>query len=121
SACSAPARILMRVDLPAPFSPTSARISPRPTDSVTLSTARTPGYVLTILRISKKGSDISYNLKYEAVSAHIALSLPSGFRRQGEACRAKTSEAQRSRLILHQIRMKLLRSLRPCLRSHTFR
>src|SRR4051812_43382538 len=41
SALSAPPMIRVRVDLPAPFSPTSAWISPRPTSSETPSRART--------------------------------------------------------------------------------
>ena len=36
----------MRVDLPAPFSPTRARISPRATSSVTSDNAWTPGKAL---------------------------------------------------------------------------
>ena len=40
---TAPARIFISVDLPAPFSPTSACTSPAPTSNETPSSARTPG------------------------------------------------------------------------------
>src|SRR3954468_9454923 len=43
----------MRVDLPAPFSPQIAWISPRPTASETFSSALTPGKVLVMERISR--------------------------------------------------------------------
>src|SRR3712207_6721449 len=43
----------MRVDLPAPFSPTSAWISPAWTVRLTLLSAWTPGNVLVIPRISR--------------------------------------------------------------------
>src|SRR3954454_1242145 len=43
----------MRVDLPAPFSPQIAWISPRRTASETFSSALTPGKVLVMERISR--------------------------------------------------------------------
>src|SRR5687767_9271251 len=43
----------MRVDLPAPFSPTRAWISPASTVRLTSSSALTPGNVLVIPRISR--------------------------------------------------------------------
>src|ERR1700722_18879333 len=43
SGVSAPAMILISVDLPAPFSPTSARTSPVETEKSTRSSDRTPG------------------------------------------------------------------------------
>src|SRR6187551_1757427 len=46
----------MRVDLPAPFSPTSAWISPARTRKSTRSSATTPGNVLRMLRISRRWS-----------------------------------------------------------------
>src|SRR5580700_2041796 len=44
-----PARILIRVDLPDPFSPTSARISPGSTDRLTLSRTRGPAKLFDML------------------------------------------------------------------------
>src|SRR5580704_3127057 len=44
-----PARILIRVDLPDPFSPTSARISPGSTDRLTLSKTRGPAKLFDML------------------------------------------------------------------------
>src|SRR5579872_827604 len=55
SAGCAPARIFMSVDLPAPFSPTSACTSARSTSRSTPSRARTPGKVFTIPRIRSSG------------------------------------------------------------------
>src|SRR3954462_2054579 len=48
----------MRVDLPAPFSPQIAWISPRPTDNETFSSALTPGKVLVMERISRMKSSM---------------------------------------------------------------
>src|SRR3954453_4528108 len=48
-----PDRTFMRVDLPAPFSPQIAWISPRRTASETFSSALTPGKVLVMERISR--------------------------------------------------------------------
>ena len=48
SACSAPVMILMSVDLPAPFSPTSACTSPRRKSKDTRSSARSPAKALLI-------------------------------------------------------------------------
>ena len=53
SAWYAPARIFIRVDLPAPFSPTMAWISPVRTDRDTSSSAWTPGKRLLIPDISR--------------------------------------------------------------------
>src|SRR6476660_115798 len=47
SACSAPARMFMSVDLPAPFSPSRAWTSPARASKSTWSLARTPGKDLT--------------------------------------------------------------------------
>src|SRR5579875_834659 len=58
SAGCAPARIFMSVDLPAPFSPTSACTSARSTSRSTPSSARTPGNVLTIPRMRSSGACI---------------------------------------------------------------
>src|ERR1700693_1505234 len=53
----APARILSRVDLPAPFSPSNACTSPRLTLRETLSRATTPGKRFpTLLTLSRRGS-----------------------------------------------------------------
>src|SRR5262249_12798741 len=54
----APARIFIRVDLPAPFSPSSAWTSPTATVRETSSRARTPGYCLLIWRISSAGTSV---------------------------------------------------------------
>src|SRR5437763_15667399 len=43
SLCTSPYRMFINVDLPAPFSPTSAWISPARTSKSTASRARTPG------------------------------------------------------------------------------
>ena len=45
----------MSVDLPAPFSPSSACTSPRRTSKSTLSLATTPGNVLVMPRICSRG------------------------------------------------------------------
>src|SRR5215468_5754232 len=50
-----PPRIFIRVDLPAPFSPTSATISPGSASSETLLSATTPGNRLLIPFISSNG------------------------------------------------------------------
>src|SRR4030042_423582 len=49
----APEKILIRVDLPAPLSPSSATTSPRGSLKVTLSRASTPPYILVTLRPSR--------------------------------------------------------------------
>src|ERR1043165_5951663 len=51
----APPRIFISVDLPAPFSPMSATISPAPTLKLTLSSATTPGNRLPTAVISSMG------------------------------------------------------------------
>src|SRR3954449_10237543 len=48
----------MSVDLPAPFSPQIAWISPRRTDRLTFSSALTPGKVLVMERISRMWSSM---------------------------------------------------------------
>src|SRR5262245_25586692 len=55
---SAPQMIFMRVDLPAPFSPTTACTSPRRAANVTRSRARVPPKCLVISRASSANSDI---------------------------------------------------------------
>src|SRR5580704_2452612 len=55
SAMYAPARIFISVDLPAPFSPTSACTSPAATSKDTPSSARTPGNDFVIAVIRSKG------------------------------------------------------------------
>src|SRR5581483_1159504 len=55
----APARIFIRVDLPAPFSPSRAWTSPFRTVRETSSRARTPGYCLLMWRISRAGGAVS--------------------------------------------------------------
>src|SRR3954451_21780292 len=50
----------MSVDLPAPFSPQIAWISPRRTSRLTFSSALTPGKVLVIERISRMLSAMDY-------------------------------------------------------------
>src|SRR5262245_48067379 len=50
-----PAKIFMSVDLPAPFSPTTARTAPARTSSETRSNARTPGKLLLTSRTSNSG------------------------------------------------------------------
>src|SRR4051794_33347188 len=52
----APARILSRVDLPAPFSPSSAITSPRRTSKSTPCSACTPGKLLLIPDMRRRGS-----------------------------------------------------------------
>src|SRR5215217_7521500 len=52
----APVRILIRVDLPAPFWPMTAWTSPRPTVSEAPSRARTPGKALLIPSIWRRGA-----------------------------------------------------------------
>src|SRR5881628_1691599 len=49
-----PPRIFIKVDLPAPFSPTSAWISPEWRSKETRSSARTPGKRLEMPRISRR-------------------------------------------------------------------
>src|SRR5690349_16588833 len=56
SAGCAPARIFISVDFPAPFSPTSACTSPARKSSVTPSSARTPGKLFPMSRISRRGA-----------------------------------------------------------------
>src|SRR5512140_1724686 len=51
-----PARILISVDFPAPFSPTRAWISPASTWMETPSSARTPGKLFPIAVISSSGA-----------------------------------------------------------------
>src|SRR5688572_18281219 len=51
--------ILTRVDLPAPFSPSSAWISPGRTGKLTLSLARTPGKRLLIDLSSRRGATLA--------------------------------------------------------------
>src|SRR5690606_28052931 len=63
SACSAPARILMRVDLPAPFSPTRAWTDPGGIVSCASRIARTPPYRLDIPLISSLGRIIATLLR----------------------------------------------------------
>src|ERR1700685_262444 len=60
SGCCAPERILMSVDLPAPFSPSSAWISPGSTSRPASSSAWTPGNRLPIRDIRKSGSVIEF-------------------------------------------------------------
>src|SRR5579863_9103864 len=55
SAESAPERIFISVDLPAPFSPTSTRTSPAASVSDTSDNARTPGKLFPMPRISSSG------------------------------------------------------------------
>src|SRR5438874_1353526 len=52
-----PARIFMSVDLPAPFSPTTARTSPARSSSETRSRAWTPGKCLLTATTLSNGSD----------------------------------------------------------------
>ncbi len=55
SGTTAPPRTLMNVDLPAPFSPSSAWISPRPRSKSTPSRARTPGKVIDTPDAARRG------------------------------------------------------------------
>ncbi len=64
SACTAPAMIFIRVDLPAPFSPSTAWISPGATDSDTASLALTPGYCLLMRRSSRRGGVMGTGRSY---------------------------------------------------------
>ena len=59
SARYAPASTFIKVDLPAPFSPTSACTSPRLTSNETPSSARTPGNTFTIPLITSNGPKAS--------------------------------------------------------------
>src|SRR5467141_3685996 len=59
SARYTPARIFIRVDLPAPFSPRRPTTSPIPTEKLTSSRARTPGKDLDTCRISTSGAATS--------------------------------------------------------------
>src|SRR5882762_1655780 len=59
SARYTPARIFIRVDLPAPFSPRRPTTSPLPTEKLTSSRARTPGKDLDTCRISTRGAATS--------------------------------------------------------------
>ena len=78
-----PARIFMNVDLPAPFSPTTANTSPALKRKETLSNACTPGKCLRTSRTSSK----------DAIVAHrpwtdFAESVPPGFRMlMAQVCR----------------------------------
>src|SRR4030042_2465134 len=56
SGARAPARIFMRVDFPAPFSPTTACTSPLPTAKLTPRRACTPGKAFAMPRISRAGA-----------------------------------------------------------------
>src|SRR5487761_2285263 len=58
SACSAPARIFINVDLPAPFSPTRASTSPACNSRSTPSSARTPGNDFPMARIWSNGASL---------------------------------------------------------------
>src|SRR5262245_29012970 len=51
-----PARIFIRVDFPAPFSPTTASASPAASERETASRACTPGKRLLIWRTSRRGA-----------------------------------------------------------------
>src|SRR5262249_50376747 len=51
-----PPRIFIRVDLPAPFSPTTASTSPRPSRKLTSCSACTPGNALQMPRASSRKS-----------------------------------------------------------------
>src|SRR5580658_11053675 len=62
SAGSAPARIFISVDLPAPFSPTSAWTSAAVTSKLTPSSARTPGNVFTMPAIRNSGAECAESL-----------------------------------------------------------
>src|SRR6478752_5925314 len=53
----APARVLIRVDFPAPFWPSRQCTSPARTSRSTPSRARTPGNCLTIPRITRRGAE----------------------------------------------------------------
>src|SRR6266571_1112016 len=70
----------MSVDLPAPFSPQSARTSPLPTVRLTLSNATTPGNRLAIPRISRRGAVVirrvgeKLPLKHQARSTELQCS-----------------------------------------------
>ena len=55
SAAARPARIFISVDFPAPFSPTSTSTSPARASSETSSSARTPGKLFPMPRISSSG------------------------------------------------------------------
>src|SRR2546425_671150 len=68
SARSRPARMLKNVDLPAPFGPMSARISPRARSKLTPSTARTPPNALrtSTTRSSGSGTTVSDHAKNSA-------------------------------------------------------
>src|SRR3990170_7382073 len=57
----APAKIFIRVDLPAPFSPTRAWTSPGNTSKETSSRARTPGKSLVMDSISSTGCWVSFS------------------------------------------------------------
>src|SRR5919112_802526 len=88
SARSAPVRILMKVDLPAPFSPTSACTSPADRSNETRFKARTPANALLMERASRSGvikkksdADGSWMLpqRFAAIrnsGAHIVLRTP---------------------------------------------
>jgi hypothetical protein len=58
-----PAATAINVDLPAPFSPTSAWTSPSTTSRPTPLSATTPGYVLTtsVRRRTTRAADIRYD------------------------------------------------------------
>src|SRR3982751_6416117 len=56
SALYAPVRILISVDLPAPFWPMSARTSPRPTDRLAAESAGTPANALSVPGIERSGA-----------------------------------------------------------------
>src|SRR5206468_2546989 len=68
SARSRPARMLKNVDLPAPFGPMSARISPRARSKLTPSTARTPPNALRTptTRSSGSGTTVADHAKNSA-------------------------------------------------------
>src|ERR1700738_943604 len=86
SAGCAPARIFISVDLPAPFSPTSAWTSPARTSNVTPSSARTPGHVLTMSRRVSTGAGCAA----AAVTALLAgVGLGEGADRDGDLRRRR--------------------------------
>src|SRR5687767_927923 len=73
----APPRILMRVDLPAPFSPVRPSTSPRPRWRETSCSAVTPGKRLVIARISRSGATAAGRLAMP-VLREPGLLLPFG-------------------------------------------
>src|SRR5262245_57603847 len=81
-----PARTFIRVDLPAPFSPTTASTSPGETESDTPSSACTPGKCLLMFSAWRKGVDTGRSGRGQLLAEQLVELLAE--RAHGEALQA---------------------------------